>query len=199
MAKMTIVEALRRCLYENGVDMLLDYPKLRGKLWDLAPNEYLERQRFAALYDTGAMESVHKAIMDVTTYEECFAEAMQRLCRAEGMTVPIAEEVLMLFYDALGFPTKSPILNPQSILEEDCEYRGEVKNGKRHGRGRETLLYDGKPYNIREGLWIENEVFGYLYSVDDLETKEYCFCIKGRIVGKDTHITKDGQVFVDEY
>ncbi len=32
MSKMTTAEALRTCLYENGIEMLLDYPKLRGTL-----------------------------------------------------------------------------------------------------------------------------------------------------------------------
>ncbi len=55
---MTTVEALRTCLYENGIEMLLDYPKLRGKLWDLAPAELLLRDRFRAIYDSGAVEHI---------------------------------------------------------------------------------------------------------------------------------------------
>ena len=62
MQKMTTVEALRTCLYENGIEMLLDYPKLRGKLWDLAPAELLWRDRFRAIYESGAVEHIRQAV-----------------------------------------------------------------------------------------------------------------------------------------
>ena len=199
MSKMTTVEALRTCLYENGIEMLLDYPKLCGKLWDLAPAELLGRERFRAIYETGAVESIHEAVMDAAHYTDHFAKAMEKLCTREGMTVAACEETLMLFYDALGFPPKKPIENVQTVTEGDWKYTGEIKYGKPHGVGKEELLAYGIVCSSRDGQWLCGSPFGYFHSIDSLGVESYSFCIDGWTIGKETRIWSEDDIEVIDH
>ncbi len=194
---MTVVEALQTILYEDGTKALFDSDLLNKKLKSLVLVDADVRKNIDALFSTGAAESIREAVVDPAKYEEHFSRASELLCSV--ISAEVAETAVMYYYDALGFPPKTPVVNTETILEEDVEYVGQVKDGKRHGRGREVLYYNGKPYNTREGQWLHNEIYGFLYSVDDMNVKEYCFCIDSRIVGKDTHIWADGVVYVDEY
>ncbi len=199
MSKMTTVEALRTCLYENGIEMLLDYPKLRGKLWDLAPAEILGRERFRAIYETGAAEFIREAVIDVAHYRDNFKKALEKLSAAECMTASVAKETLSLFYDALGFPSKSENKAAQTITEDDWKYTGEVSEGKPHGRGREVLLMDGIEYSTRDGQWLCGSPFGYFHSVDSLGVESYSFCIDGWTIGKETRIWSEDDIEVIDH
>ncbi len=199
MSRMTTVEALRTILYENGMETLLDYPKLRGKLWDLAPAEILDRERFQAIYETGAAEAIHQAVMDAAHYAAYFARAIERLSAADDITAAVAEEVVLLFYDALGFPAKSPMENTQTISDKDWVYTGEVRNNRPHGRGREALMLDGRAYSTRDGQWLAGSPFGYFHSVDSLGVESYCFCIDGWTIGKETRIWSEDDIEVIDH
>lgn len=199
MSKMTTVEALRTCLYENGIEMLLDYPKLCGKLWDLAPAEILGRERFRAVYESGAIEYIHAAVLDAAHYAHCFSQAAETLREADGMTAAAAEETLSLFYDALGFPAEHPAENARTVLKDDWKYTGEVKDGKPHGVGKEELLLDGVVYSSRDGQWLNGAPFGYFHSVDSLGVESYSFCIDGWIIGKETRIWSEDDIEVIDH
>lgn len=199
MKKMTTVEALRTCLYENGIEMLLDYPRLRGKLWDLAPAELLWRDRFRAIYDSGAVEHIRQAVLDAANYADCFAQAREKLSRAEGMTAPVVEETVKLFYDALGFPTDGLIADPQTLRDGDWEYTGQVLEGKAHGRGKEVLRMDGTVYSSRDGMWLGGQPFGYFHIVDCLGVESYSFCMDGWMIGKETRIWSEDDVEVIDH
>ncbi len=186
-------------LYENGMEVLMDYPRLRGKLWDLAPAEDLQRQRFRALYDTGAMDCIREAVRDAVNGKAHFERALELLMGSPDMPAAAARETLGLFYEALGFPVEAPVSDSQLIREENCEYVGQVREGLRHGRGKEVLYDDGQVYYTRWALWLRGEIFGYYHGLDDLGVNEYGFCIRSRLIGKVTHVWPDGTVCVDEY
>lgn len=198
MKKMTTVEALRTCLYEDGIEMLLDYPKLRGKLWDLAPAEILGRERFRAIYESGAVEFIREAVIDVANYEKNFEKALEKLSAVDCMTAGIAKETLGLFYDALGFPSKSET-KTQTIMKDDWKYIGEVSEGQPHGRGREVLLMDGIEYSSRDGQWLCGSPFGYFHSIDSLGVESYSFCIDGWTIGKETRIWSEDDIEVIDH
>ncbi len=199
MQKMTTVDALRTCLYENGIEMLLDYPKLRGKLWDLAPAELLWRERFRAIYESGAVEDIREAVLDAGNYADFFARAREKLDRTNGMTASVTEETLKLFYDALGFPQAGPVENPQTLRDGEWEYTGQMRDGKPHGRGKEVLRLDGTVYSIREGMWLGGEPFGYFHTVDCLGVESYSFCMNGWMIGKETRIWSENDVEIIDH
>ncbi len=188
MSERSTVNALRIIFFESGIETLLDYPKLRGKLWDLAPAEFPERERFSAIYETGAVNFIHEAVLDAANYKDNFAKALELLCKADCMTASVAEETLALFYDALGFPSEEACKDTQTLWNGDWEYTGEVENGKPHGRGREALKIDGCEYSTRDGMWLRGKPFGYFHSVDSLRVEAYSFCFDGWTVGRETRI-----------
>ncbi len=198
MSKMTTVEALRTCLYENGVEMLLDYKRLCGKLWDLAPAEILDRERFRAIYETGAVKYIHEAVMDAANYADSFAVAAEKMRSHKSMSEAAAEETVMLFYDALGFPTKRPV-ERTVIVEDDWVYKGEVKDGVPHGVGKEELLVEGRVYSSRDGQWLRGSPFGYFHSIDTLGVESYSFCIDGWAIGRETRIWAEDDVEIIDH
>ncbi len=199
MQKMTTVEALRVCLYENGIEMLLDYPKLRGKLWDLAPAELLWRERFRAIYESGAVMHIREAVLDAGHYAAYFTQAKEKLGKVEGMTPTVVEETVKLFYDALGFPVESGLQHTHTLQDGDWEYTGEVLEGRAHGRGQEVLLMDGNVYSSRDGMWLNGAPFGYFHMVDCLGVESYCFCMDGWMIGKETRIWSEDDIEVIDH
>ncbi len=198
MEKMEMAEAIRIIFADKGYDILFDYARLRAFLWDMAPEEDLVRKRFSMIYDSGAIAHIKEATHDPYHYKENFEKA-ERVLSETGLGPEIAHETIFTLYDALGFPVDRPYKDPQRIDQDGhWTYFGEVKDGVQHGRGHEELVFDGKVYNKRDGLWINGQVYGFLCTVEELGAVEYCFCVNGMIKGKDTHVYGE-EIFVDEY
>ncbi len=200
--KLDMVEAIRMIFADRGYHALFDYAELRKYLWDLSPHEETERRRFALIYESGAIEEIRAATLDAYNYKEHF-EAAEKLLMGAGLEPDIAHQTVYIFYEALGFPMHKKWRDPQRISEDGGNngwiYEGEVRDGKPHGRGHEELIYDGEIYDRRDGLWINGQVYGYLYSEEELGVTEHCFCIDGLAIGKVTHIWPNGEVDIDEY
>ncbi len=197
--KTDLVEAIRLLFAQKGYDILFDYPQLKKYIWDMASASELERSRFAALYESGAMDGVKAATLDAYHYKSHFAIAEKALLSA-GLDREAARRTLFILYDALGFPVDTPVENPQTLHQSDgWVYVGQVKNGKPHGRGVEELIIDGMVFDRREGLWIDGVPYGYFYFHETYGTEEYGFCVNGYLKGKDTHVAPSGEVFADDY
>ncbi len=193
------VEALRIIFASRGYDALFDYHRLAEDLWSLAPAEKADRESFAAVYESGAINSIRRATQDPYHYATHFTEAELTL-EGHGMDPETIRKNLHIFYDALGFPTDAPLKDPQRIGDkEGWIYVGETKNGRPHGRGCEELIYGGSVYNRRRGVWISGEVYGYFCIEETFGTTEHCFYVAGMAKGISTHVAPDGEIFTDEF
>ncbi len=196
VGRIEMVQALRMIFADKGYDILFDYPKLRGVLWDLAPAEEMYRARFAAIYESGAIEHIRLATRDPYKQATYFDAAEKALING-GADKALAKDEIFIFREALGFPTDSVAQNPQRLEEEGETYFGEVKNGKRNGRGHEELSIEGDIFERRDALWINDAIYGYCFAVVG-GVKEYSFCINGKVNGTQTHVTADGAVLTTE-
>ncbi len=103
-AKMDTADAIRLIMAQKGPKIVFSYPKLRKLLWDLAPAEALYRERFAAIYQSGAIRHIQKAVRHPTRHTKHFQLARKRLVEY-GLTPEAAWDTVFILYDALGFLT----------------------------------------------------------------------------------------------
>ncbi len=194
-----LIEAIRRTFADEGYDCLFSYPAMSRRLRAADGGESCAA--VAELYASGAIEAIKAATLDAYHYEEHFAEAEKRLTDT-GLDQGEAHRAVRLFYEALGFPAELPLRGLTRIADHEAAgwvYVGQVKDQRPHGRGREELIIDDMVYDRREGLWIDGKLYGYLFSEEEFGAKEYGFCVAGKMIGKVTYLTPDGETFTDEF
>ncbi len=193
-----LAAGIRQIFHEEGYDTIFNHPSMCWFLWGIAPGTDEFRANYRKLYDSGAIDYIRRATMDVYHYEEYFDTALSVLM-AYGLSEREAKEQIVVYYDAFGFPSKEPIVNAGKIDEEDCIYLGGIKDGKRNGRGYEELRDSGGVYEKRDSCWYEDKIYGYMRSVDELGTVTYCFCVDGNMKGTVTHVYKNGKILTENY